>query len=175
MATPSSSSHTAESTRQFVDRSGLPKAGLIAGTIGAATLAVWFLIIDLIQGRPLFTPTNLGAFFFEGGAGLGGTEPLPITLELVLGFTFLHWLIFAAVGGVAAWLLEVADRNPSLGFGILLLFIIFEFGFFAVAGLFAEPVLQELTWWTVLLGNLLAAGSMAWYFWRRYGYVVIRP
>jgi hypothetical protein len=117
----------------------------------------------------------VGAFFFEGGAGLETGEPLPITLELVLGFTFLHWLIFAAVGGVAAWLLEVADRNPSLGFGILLLFIIFEFGFFAIAGLFAKPVLQELTWWTVLLGNLLAAGSMAWYFWRRYGYVVIRP
>jgi hypothetical protein len=175
MATPVSSSHPTESTRQFVDRSGLPKAGLIAGTIGAVTLAVWFLIIDLIQGRPLFTPTILGAMFFEGGAGLGGTEPLPITLELVLGFTFLHWLVFAAVGGVAAWLLEVADRNPSLGFGILLLFILFEFGFFAIAGLFAEPVLQKLTWWTVLLGNLLAAGSMAGYFWRRYGYVVIRP
>jgi hypothetical protein len=175
MATPVSSSHPTESTHQFVDRSGLPKAGLIAGTLGAITLAVWFLIIDLIQGRPLFTPTVLGAFFFEGGAGLAAGEPLPVTLELVLGFTFLHWLVFAAVGGVAAWLLEVADRNPSLGFGILLLFIIFEFGFFAIAGLFAEPVLQKLTWWTVLLGNLLAAGSMAGYFWRRYGYVVIRP
>lgn len=175
METPVSSSPTVESAPSLVKKSGLPVAGLIAGTLGAATLAIWFLIIDLIQGRPLFTPAMLGTMFFKGGDSLTALGSLPITADLVLGFTFLHWLVFVLLGGVAAWLLESAERHPSAGFGILLLFMLFEFGFVAVVTLFANPVLQELTWPTVLVGNLLAAVAMGSYLWRRYSYVTIRP
>jgi hypothetical protein len=36
------------------------REGLITGMVGAAAVAVWFLITDLIQGRPLSTPSILG-------------------------------------------------------------------------------------------------------------------
>jgi hypothetical protein len=36
------------------------REGFIAGLIGATSVAVWFLIVDLIAGRPLFTPSVLG-------------------------------------------------------------------------------------------------------------------
>ncbi len=34
--------------------------GVVAGLIGAATIAIWFLVVDTINGRPLYTPTVLG-------------------------------------------------------------------------------------------------------------------
>ena len=57
-------------TSEVVDRSKTYKEGFVAGLIGAATIAVWFLILDMIQGRPLYTPTVLGTALFRGSAGL---------------------------------------------------------------------------------------------------------
>jgi len=53
-------------------------------------------------------------------------------------------------------------KEPHLAF-FLLLFLILELGFVGTAFVFAEPVLYELAWPAVLLGNLLAAAGMACY------------
>ena len=42
------------------------REGIIAGLIGAAVVAVWFLIYDAARGRPLRTPALLGAATFQG-------------------------------------------------------------------------------------------------------------
>jgi hypothetical protein len=84
-------------------------------------------------------------------------------------------MAFCVVGGVAAKLLDLAESNLNVGFGILLLFVIFEFGFVGVAFIFAEPVLHALAWPTVLVGNLLAATGMVTYFWRHHPNLTIRP
>jgi hypothetical protein len=84
-------------------------------------------------------------------------------------------LVFCVIGGVAAKLLSLAERELHFGFGILLLFIIFEFGFVASAMVVAEPILQTLAWPAVLVGNLLAAGAMALYFWRHHPTLQISP
>jgi hypothetical protein len=141
--------------------------GIVAGVIGAATVAVWFLIVDAINGRPLYTPTVLGTALFRRGAGLESLETLPVSLEMVLMFTWVHGLAFAAIGGIASRLLGMAERNPSLGFGVLLLFVVFEAGFTVAAMLFAQPVLKALTWPAILVANLLAAVAMGlWFRWR---------
>jgi len=57
----------------------------------------------------------------------------------------------------------LAEHNPNLGFGVLLLFVLFEGGFLSAAMLFAEPVLHALAWQSVLIGNLLAALAMGGY------------
>ena len=44
------------------------REGIIAGLIGAALVAVWFLIYDAARGRPLRTPALLGAAAFQGVA-----------------------------------------------------------------------------------------------------------
>jgi hypothetical protein len=166
---------TTQTTEATVEQFGVTKEGVIAGTLGAVTLAVWFLILDLLQGRPLLTPAILGTAFFQGTEKLANVETLPIVIDIVVLFTFAHWLVFVLVGGLAAFLLRQAERNPNLGFGILLLFVFFEIGFIAVAMLFAQPILQALTWPTILIGNLLAAGSMGCYLWRRHSHLTIHP
>jgi hypothetical protein len=149
--------------------------GVIAGLLGAAVVALWFLGIDAVQGRPLFTPTVLGTAVFRGGEGLGSPETLPVSLEMAFLFTWIHCLVFIIIGVVAGRLLNYAEHHADVGFGIILLFVIFEFGFVAVASVLAEGVLQALTWPAILFGNLLAAAAMGAYFWRRHPNLEIRP
>jgi len=149
--------------------------GLVAGLLGAAVIAVWFLILDTTAGRPLHTPTILGTAIFRGGQGLSAPESVPVSLEMVVLYTWVHALVFCVIGGIAARLLAVAERQPNVGFGILLVFVVFEFGFVVVTWFFAQPVLQALTWPAVLGGNLLAALAMGAYFWRRHPTLEIFP
>jgi hypothetical protein len=149
--------------------------GIVAGLVGAATIAVWFLILDTIKGRPFYTPTVLGTAFFRQGAGLASPETLPVDFEMVLSFTWVHVLVFLLIGVAGARLIGLAERNPNFGFGIVIFFVVFEFGFLLVCMAFAEPVLRALTWPEVLVGNLLAAAAMAAVFWRGHPRLSILP
>ena len=161
------------STFSSAELSQLLREGLIAGILGATTIAVWFLIVDGVRGQPLYTPSILGTALFKGGVTT--PESLGIDLEIVFVFTWVHGLVFTAIGWLASWLLGIAERNPQLGFGILLFFVVFEFGFIAVCQVFAEPVLHTLAWPAVVIGNLLAAIAMGAYFWRHHLGMQIEP
>lgn len=155
--------------------SKLYQEGIVAGVAGAATIAVWFLILDSIAGRPFYTPTVLGTALFRKGAGLDSPQSLPVSFDMVLAFTWLHLLVFAVIGGLASQLIGFAERRPNFGFAVILFFVIFEFGFVTVFMTFAQDVLHALAWPRVLVGNLLAATSMGVYFWRRHPQLTIEP
>jgi hypothetical protein len=171
MATPTGAT---VSTTPEARTTALYQEGLIAGLVGAATVAVCFLIVDALSGRPLYTPTVLGTALFRRGAPIPLTEVLP-DLEMVLMFTWVHGLLFVAIGGIVARLLAVAERQPNLGFGILMLFVFFEFGFIVAAMVFAEPILRALAWPAVLVANMLAAVTMGGYFWLRHPNLRVQP
>ena len=149
--------------------------GISAGILGAATIAIWFFVLDVFNGRPFYTPSILGSALFRRGIGIDELQTLPISVEMVLIYTWVHGLAFCVIGGVASRLLALAERNVNFGFGILLFFVIFEFGFVAAALVFAEPILHALAWPAVLMGNLLAAAAMGLYFWRHHPYLSIKP
>ena len=167
VATPEPSS-TADSARLYQE-------GLVAGLIGAATVALWFLILDTVNGRPLSTPTLLGTALFRHGTAVAAPETLPVSLEMVAMFTWVHALVFVGLGGLASRLLGLADRNPNFGFGVLLLFAVFQFGFIIAAMLFAAPVLHALTWPAILAANVLATATMGGYFWLRHPALTVSP
>ena len=147
-----------------LDTARIYREGMIAGVVGALAVAVWFLVLDTLSGRPLWTPTVLGTVLFRGGAGLNAPESLAVSAEMVLMFTWVHGLVFVALGGLVALLLAHVERHPSSGFGVLLLFVIFQFGFVVAATMFAAPVLRLLSPWSILVANLLAAAAMTAYF-----------
>jgi hypothetical protein len=157
------------------ETSKLYEEGIVAGLIGAAVVAAWFLALDSVQGRPLYTPTVLGTALFRRGEGLADPVTLAPSAETALMFTWVHVLVFAILGGAAARLIALAERDPNYGFGILLFFVIFEFGFLIAAMIFAENVLHAVAWPAILFGNLLAAAAMVTYFWRRHPNLTIRP
>jgi len=165
---PASTSQPSELPRVYIE-------GISAGILGAATIAVWFLILDVFNGRPFYTPNVLGNALFHHGMQPEELQTLPISLEMVLTYTWVHALVFCVIGGVAAKLLELAEQNVNVGFGVLLFFVIFEFGFVIAALIFAEPILHALAWPAVLIGNFLAAAAMALYFWRHHPNLSIRP
>jgi hypothetical protein len=139
------------------------REGVIAGLAGAAAVAVWFLLYDLAAGVPLRTPALLGAALFHG---LRDPSNLVITLPLVLEYTAVHGLAFIAFGIVAAGLLQLADREPRLLLGLVMLFCCFEVFVVAMIAALAEWVFESLAWWTILTGNLIAALVMLGVFFR---------
>jgi hypothetical protein len=158
-----------------LDATQLYQEGMLGGVLGALTIALWFLLLDAISGRPLFTPTVLGTALFRGGAGLGSPETLPVSIEMVAMFTWVHLLVFAALGGIVARLLGHVEHHPQSGFGVLLLFVVFQFGFIVAAAVVAAPVLRVLSTWSILVANLLAAAAMTAYFRRRHPGLRVSP
>lgn len=149
--------------------------GIIAGAIGAGILAIWFLIIDTVNGRPLYTPTLLGSALFRSNHAVWELQTIPVSVEITLMYTWVHLLVFAVLGGLASRLLLYAESHSNLGFAIILLFVVFEFGFVSVAFLAAEPILGLLAWPAVLAGNLLSAAGMAGYLFYRHRNMTILP
>ncbi len=146
-----------------------PKAdGTIAGLIGAATIALWFLIVDTLRGRPLYTPSLLGTALFRGRDALASPETHRISPLMVLLFTLTHCLIFVVIGQIVGRLVRLAEKNANYGFGIILFLVFFLSGFFFVSMVFEAELLRALTWPAVLAGNLLAVAAMAVYFARRH-------
>ncbi len=137
------------------------REGIVAGLLGAAAVAVWFLLYDLAAGMPLRTPALLGAAVFHG---LRDPNAVVVTLPLVLQYTMLHGAAFIGFGCAAAGLLALADREPRLLFGFVMLFCCFEVFVLAMIATLAEWLFETLAWWTILTGNLLAALVMLWFF-----------
>ncbi|WP_089943409.1 hypothetical protein [Candidatus Entotheonella palauensis] len=173
MAVPSPSVEATSPTLSTATPERLSYEGVVAGTLGALTIALWFFLIDLFQGRPLYTPTVLASALLYGEVNTALESSL--ALRLTVGFTFVHWLVFTALGGFAAWMLSIAERNANLGFGVLLLFAFMEVGFLATVAVFAQTVFQALAWQMVLIGNLLATAVMGFYFWRRHAHMEMYP
>jgi len=141
------------------------REGIVAGLIGAAIVAVWFLVFDVAHGRPFYTPTLLGAVVFQGVTNPAGLEP---SVGLVVGYSILHGLAFMAFGVIAATIVAVAEREPPLFIGFIILFACFEVFVLGVISAFGESMREALQWWGVLVGNLLATVAMLWYFFRRH-------
>jgi hypothetical protein len=175
MAVQSDTTSAPHNASQSSEISRVAVEGISAGVIGAATIAVWFFVVDLFNGRPFYTPNILGNALFRRGVEIEQLHSFPISVQTVVVYTWVHALAFCVIGGVASRLLALAERNVNLGFGILLFFVIFEFGFVGLAFLFAEPILHALTWPAVLMGNLLAAAAMGLYFWRHHLNLSIEP
>src|SRR5918992_2473512 len=158
--------YVSDSYHQFADvPHPLLHDGVIAGLIGAAVIAVWFFIVDMVSGRPFFTPATLG----HGLLDILGKHAAPDDSALihVLAYTVFHFAAFMLVGLATALIVFLAQREPSILFGFIVLFVAFEVGFYAFVGLLSEATpLREFAWYQVLIGNLLAAGAMGFYFWR---------
>jgi putative oxidoreductase len=139
----------------------LVREGVIAGIIGASVIAVWFFFVDLIAGQMLFTPTTLG----RGMLSIFGPVPADQSpVFIVLGYTIFHYAAFVVLGLVAAMIVNLANREPGILLGFVVLFAAMEVGFYAFVGLLQQATpLGSLAWYNVMIGNLLAAAAMGMY------------
>ncbi|MBI3568874.1 MAG: hypothetical protein HY084_11815 [Gemmatimonadetes bacterium] len=146
-------------------RASILREGILGGLLGAASVAAWFLLVDIARGTPFLVPDALGHILFHMGGG-GVAEG---AFAHVLAYTAFHVAAFVAVGVFAAAVLRRSERQPSLLAGALLLFVVFECGFFLLTLLMMQSHrLGMPAWYLVASGNLLAAGVMGVYLSRKY-------
>ncbi len=141
------------------------REGFIAGLIGAAAVALWFLVVDVIAGRPFFTPAMLGSAVFWGVH-----DPAQVVIEYsrIIGYTMIHVSAFIIVGTLAAVLAAQVEVAPHALYPLVVLFAVFEFGFYVTVAVLAQPLLGSLAWWNVAIGNAIAAFGMGYYLWREH-------
>lgn len=137
------------------------REGLIAGVLGATTVAIWFLIVDVISGHALYTPNLLGRGLISV---LGKPPAMPDTMFVrVFAYTLFHYAAFALVGVIVAWIVHQSARTPAVLAGLLLMFVIFELGAYMVTSLFTESEFGSMAWYQIFIANLLATVVMGWY------------
>jgi hypothetical protein len=139
------------------------REGVITGFIGATAIAVWFLVVDIVAGRPFYTPIFLG----KGVVSVLGKNMMGDTaFTQVVGYTIFHYAAFFIVGIVLTVIVHQAERTPGILAGLLVAFVMMTLGFYMIAASFAQSALGKLAWPQIFVANLLAAGLMLGYLWR---------
>ncbi|HEY0527469.1 MAG TPA: hypothetical protein VGD02_01465, partial [Gemmatimonadaceae bacterium] len=117
------------------------REGLITGFIGATAIALWFLVVDLVAGRPFYTPIFLG----KGVVSVLGKNMMGDTaFTHVLGYTIFHYAAFVVVGIVLTVIVHQAERTPAILAGLLVAYVIMTLGFYMIAAAFASSALGRL-------------------------------
>ena len=144
-------------------RHTIVRDGIVAGILGATAVALWFLGLDMIYRHAFATPEALG----RGLLRILGPQGSEGTAVFVTVYTIFHYVAFIAAGLLVAVIVHVAEREPSVLAGAMLLVAAFETGVSALSSaLSASPRVGALGWAQVAPGNLIAAIVMGVYMWR---------
>lgn len=137
------------------------KRGIVAGLLGAGTVALWFFALDVAAGHPFRTPAALGHALLFGGDGF---ESFDTSFRVVAAYTVVHFLAFMLAGWVFALIASKLERRPS--FVLLAVMTVIVLEAVAVVNLAQGAQWAGLGIWTVVVANLLAVAVMSAYVWR---------
>jgi hypothetical protein len=140
------------------------REGILSGALAGLAVAIWFLVLDTLQGQPLYTPSALGSALFLGASSAGEVE---LSGWITLAYSILHFGAFALVGIMAAAVVRQVESDPPLILGGLLIFVAFEAFFLGVIAIAAEFLLGSLAWWSIAVGNLVAVVTLTGWFWNQ--------
>ena len=85
---------------------------LYVGVLGGSAVALFFLIADLLDAQPFFTPSLIGSVMFHGVAA---EDVAKVRLDTVAYFSIVHIAAFTALGGAISLLVrevELRSRHP---------------------------------------------------------------
>jgi hypothetical protein len=139
--------------------------GTFAGAIGAGCVALWFFVIDLIQGHPLRTPSVLGQVLLFGRER---PDLEHVDFSAVVAYTAVHLAAFLAFGIGLVALIRWATREAAVRYAVLQVFLVFEVFFYGLLSLVSQATRELFPFWTVLGANTLAALAMGLYLWRQH-------
>lgn len=137
--------------------------GTDVGLVGGVVVAAFFLVIDLIAGVPLRTPSVLGQVLIFGDSG---PEVQKALFGPAIIYTALHFIAFALLGIVLVKLVHLATDSSVVRFALLPFFLAFEVFFYGLISAVANDAQEIFPYWTILLANTLAALAMGIMLWR---------
>ena len=135
------------------------KRGAVAGLLGAAVVAAWFFVLDLVAGHPFRTPAALGSSL------LFGKSTIEMSARVIIAYTVFHLAAFLLAGLLFVWITERIERRPSFMLFALLFVILGEALTVANLATFAQWGLGALGVWSVTIANILSIAVMGWYIW----------
>lgn len=130
--------------------------GAVAGFLAATALAIWFLVVDVLQATPLYTPLFVAS-------ALAGFDAVEMSLGLLFMYTALHFGTFILVGVFTSWALERTRTTPHFLLGLVLGFLLFDLVFYMGVIVTGVNVVRTLGWPQVLVGNLIAGVTLMGY------------
>jgi hypothetical protein len=147
------------------DKHDLLREGILTGAIGAVVVAGWFLVTDLLQGRPFSTPSVLGQVILYGI-----TDPVvsPPATGPVIAYTLLHFSAFALFGVVVTHMVHLAMSSSLARFALMIVAVVFELFFFMVTYALFTGTSFLFPWWSVLAANTLSLLAMSYTLFRRH-------
>lgn len=139
--------------------------GTDVGIIGGLAVALWFLLLDTLGGRPMLTPSLLGQVVLLG-------DSTPDTSNLVFGaillYTAFHFIVFALLGMGLVALVHWGTENSVVRYALLPVFLAFEVLFYGLLEVLSEGTRELFPFWAVVSANTLAAICMGLYLWYRH-------
>jgi hypothetical protein len=149
---------TTASQRRASRTADLAYSSLYGGALGGSAIAIFFLILDVVQGEPLLTPSVIGAALFTNA------DPATVSavrVDMVAYFSLIHFAAFFALGAVASRLYLAADalRHTIALAGVI--FALLTATLVAADWLFMSGVVVTLGIFQVLAANAVTAWVMA--------------
>lgn len=142
------------------------REGIIAGILSATAIAIWLFIVDSVSRYAFFTPDALGSGLMRF---LGAPRSTDTMAMHVAFYTVFHYVAFAIIGIIVAWIVHQARRTPAILAGFLIMFVVVEFGFYGLAAMLsANSVLGGIAWYQIMAANLLASLVMFSFMWMRH-------
>ncbi len=133
---------------------------MACSAIGGASLALFFFLLDIIDGRPLFTPSLCGSVLFLDAPAERFSE---VSLSMVAGYTVVHFALFALIGLVGSVLAHLVDQLAERATVVLLGVVAIEVVFFSVARLWLPGVIGILGTGRILVANVIAGVGIGVY------------
>jgi len=139
--------------------------GVLAGIVGAAVVAVWFLILDAARDQIFFTPSLIGSVLFLGKTVNDVTQ---VNGLIVFAYTGLHGVLSLFAGVAVAFMVYEFEENPQFGILLLLLFLLFESILFSFEAAIFPTLMGAIGTLAVASANLFSAAAMFWFVLRRH-------
>jgi len=123
--------------------------GVVGGVLAGLVVAVWFLVVDSLAGRPFHTPAALASALTRQAVG-------PPTFRLVAAYSVVHFGVFAVLGVAMAGTIAALRTPPRLLFGVLFGLVAQELAFYAGLLLSDASRLAVVPWPHVVAANVLS-------------------
>jgi hypothetical protein len=136
--------------------------GTVAGGVAAIVLILWFLALDLVEGRELPSVVWVPLAVLERLTGGALSSPAGAVIGVIL-----LGLGCCALGAALAWLLARLPRSANPGAILTVSFLGLQLAFLALDRVSGAGLLVRLRPWAVVAANVLAAVGMTLTLWKR--------
>src|SRR5438067_1926034 len=130
--------------------------GAVGGLLAGLTVALWFLVVDSLAGRPFHTPAVLAG-------ALARQDIMAPTFRIVAAYTVVHFAVFALLGVAMAAAIGALRLPPRLLLGVPFGLVAQELVFYAGLLLSGTPRVAVVPWPHVVAANVLSGWVLMWY------------